>query len=280
MEWALDAFYDDYPRVEEAFARTLDQSLAPRGPDVVYEVAEALGLPSTATVVDAGCGEGRDVVALHDRFGWSVVGIDPVARHLELTREAAGPLPLAAGRLEALPLADRSVDLVWCREVLSHVPALEAAFTEVHRVLRPGGRALVAQVCRTEHLGADEATGVLAFLGRHPPADEVDAAVAAAGLVVDEHIVLGSEGGEWAEERSGAGTRRLLHAARLLRDPDRYVAEFGRSAYEIMLGDCLWHVYRMIGKLSGSLRVLSRQGQRHGPGKAREKARPSSASPP
>ncbi len=258
MDVSLEAFYDDYPRVEEAFARALDESLDPRGPDLVYEVAGALGLPPEATVVDVGCGEGRDLVGLARHFGWAVIGVDPVGRHLELARAAGGTI--TAGVVEALPLGDATVDLVWCREVLSHVPHLGRAFGEVRRVLRPGGRALVAQVCRTDRLLPGEATGLLSLLGDHPSSEELEAAVADAGLRVDERHVLGSEGGEWSEERSAAGTRRLLHAARLLRDPERYVAGFGRSAYEIMLGDCLWHVYRMIGKLSGSVSVLSRPG--------------------
>ena len=253
----LETFYDDYPRIEDAFGRALDESLDPRGPELVYEVAGSLGLPPGATAVDVGCGEGRDVAELHGRFGWSVVGVDPVPRHLELAREG-GSSRLAAGFVEALPLADASVDLVWCREVLSHVPVLERAFAEVRRVLRPGGRAVVVQVCRTEWLTPGEATGVLSFLGDHPSEAELVAAVGAARLHVDQRTVLAGEWGERAEERSGAGTRRLIHAARLLRDPDRYVAAFGRAAYEIMLGDCLWHVYRMIGKLSGSVLVLSR----------------------
>jgi SAM-dependent methyltransferase len=167
-------------------------------------------------------------------------------------------VPLAVGVVEALPLPDGAADVVWCREVLSLVGDLAAAFAEVHRVLRPGGRAVVVQVCRTERLAAAEATGVLASLGDHPSFDEIGAAVQATGLRVDERIVLAGEGGEWGEERHGTPGRRLLHAARLLRDPERYVARFGRTNYEIMLGDCLWHVHRMTGGLSGSIWVLSR----------------------
>ena len=55
--------------------------------------------------------------------------------------------------------------------------------------------------------------------------------------------------GELAEEETGKPGRRLLWAARLLRDPERYVARFGRTNDEVMLGDCLWHVYAMVGKL-------------------------------
>jgi SAM-dependent methyltransferase len=260
MEPSLEVFYEDWHRIEEAFLGVLDESLHPRSPDVVYDVAAALDVTGTATVLDVGCGEGRFAVALHRRFGWSVLGVDPVTGQLEQARAAAGRNRFAAGVIEALPVATSSVDLVWCREVLSHVPDLDRAFAEVGRVLGPGGRALVSQVCRTERLVPEEATGVLAGLARHPSADEVDAAAAATGLAVDRRIVLASEGGEWGEERRPAGTSRLLHAARLLRDPDRYIAQFGRTAYEIMLGDTFWHVYRMIGKLSGLIWVLSRPG--------------------
>ncbi len=51
--------------------------------------------------------------------------------------------------------------------------------------------------------------------------------------------------------------RHLLHAARLLREPEQYIAQFGKQNYDIKLGDCLWHVYRMIGKLSSHVYLLS-----------------------
>jgi hypothetical protein len=48
-----------------------------------------------------------------------------------------------------------------------------------------------------------------------------------------------------------------LHAARLLREPERYITRFGKQNYDIKPGDCLWHVYRMIGKLSSRVYLLS-----------------------
>ena len=58
--------------------------------------------------------------------------------------------------------------------------------------------------------------------------------------------------------RADRGGRRLLHAARLLRAPGGYVSRFGQAAYDIMPSDCLWHIYRMIGKLSPRVYVLAR----------------------
>jgi len=84
-----------------------------------------------------------------------------------------------------------------------------------------------------------------------------EAAIEAAGLRIVQRIVLDSEWGEYAQESSGAGGRQLLHAARLLRDPSQYIRRFGQANYDIALADCLWHIYRMIGKLSARVYLLS-----------------------
>jgi hypothetical protein len=63
--------------------------------------------------------------------------------------------------------------------------------------------------------------------------------------------------GEWSQEHQGKPGRKLLQAARLIRDPDRYLERFGRASYDLMLGDCLWHVYAMIGKLTRRVYLLT-----------------------
>ena len=40
------------------------------------------------------------------------------------------------------------------------------------------------------------------------------------------------------------------------REPERYRAEFGDAAYDVMLGDCRWQVYRTMGKLGARIDVL------------------------
>jgi ubiquinone/menaquinone biosynthesis C-methylase UbiE len=94
-------------------------------------------------VLDLGCGTGRFVAALREA-GADPVGVDLAETALERARRN---VPGADLRLVApdgsLPLGHGEVDLVWCSEVLEHVPDTVAFLTEVRRVLRNGGRLLV-----------------------------------------------------------------------------------------------------------------------------------------
>jgi len=269
----LDEFYDDFPRVEEAFHAALDESLSPRGPDLLYDIVEGFGLPSGSLVADVGCGEGGHSLRLAERFDLTVVGLDPVARQIEVAQTAAAARPelrasFEEGSAEALPLEDGTVDLIWCRDVLEIVADLDRAYSEFARVMRADSRALVYQAFAGARLEPPEAEWLWRTMGVVPTSADratTEHAISAAGLRVDDRIELSLEWGEWAEEQSGKPGRRLLWAARLLRDPQRYVEQFGRAAYEIMLGDCLWHVYGMIGKLDRGVYVLSKPSVSHGP---------------
>jgi SAM-dependent methyltransferase len=261
---SLDESYDDYPRIEEAFQRRLDETLDPRGPDSLWDFFASLHPAPGQVVVDVGCGEGDDAIELARRFGVSVVAVDPVQRHVDVGRERAGAggvaVTFATGVAERIPLDDEAADLLWCKEALMYTD-LDAACAEFARVLRPRGRGLVYPVCTGPNMTDDEAREFWrsAVSARSVRPEDVAQAITATGLSLTGRIDLGGEWGEYAQERSGAAGRRLLHAARLLRAPDRYVEEFGETAYRIMLGDCLWHVYRMVGKLYGAVLLFERR---------------------
>jgi SAM-dependent methyltransferase len=256
---SIDQSYDDFPRIEEAFRRRLDETLDPRGPAHLWDLFAGLRPQRGDLVVDVGCGEGDDAVELARRFDVAVLGVDPVARHVEVGRERAAVagledrVRLELGTAERLPLGAGAAALAWSKEVLMYAD-LGNAFAELRRVLRPGGGGLVYQVCTGPAMGDEEAAAFWreAAAASSVRPDDLAAAIEAAGLSVAERVDYGSEWGEAASERSGEPGRRLVHAARLLRAPDRYVEEFGEAAYRIMLGDCLWHVYRMIGRLAGA----------------------------
>jgi SAM-dependent methyltransferase len=254
---------DSYDLVEEQFNQELDGSLSPSGPDSLFEYVAGMALSPGAVAVDAGCGEGEFAIELATRFGFQVTGVDPVPRCVQTARlnvPPGCPVTFTVGTAEQLPLPSGSADLVWCRDVLCLVEDLDGAYREFRRVLKPGGRAVIYQMFTTSRLEPHEAAFLLPVMGCWAPSmrpEHTEAAINRAGLRVDRCVPLGSEWGEYYQEHSPHRGRHLLHAARLLRDPERYITQFGQQNYDIKLGDCLWHIYRMIGKLSGRVYLLS-----------------------
>ncbi|MCF6379822.1 methyltransferase domain-containing protein [Nocardioides KLBMP 9356] len=270
MAWDRDFLYDRYPRLEEAFAARLDESLSPRGPSMLLQVVRELDLPPDSRVVDVGCGGGAHAFRLATHFGFRVLGIDPVQRHLDLAREArrsevpeiASRVSFERGTATRIPVPDASIDLVWCRDVMVHVEDPAEAMLEHARVLRPGAYVVAHQVVATDLLAPEEADELFDVRGVVPASADprvLDDAIAASGLEVVGTIDLAGEWAEWAEEHDGQGGRALLRLARLLRDPERYRAEFGDAAYDVMVSDCRWHVFQMSGKLAGRIDVLRRR---------------------
>jgi SAM-dependent methyltransferase len=250
--------YDD---IEEAFQARLDESLDPRGPASLYDLVRSLDLAPGSTVVDLGCGRGKDARALAD-MGLRVHGVDLEARALADAVAHGGDVTYTRATIERVPLADACADLVWCKEMLMF-PDLDVALGEIKRVLRSGAFGLVYQVMIGPRMSDDDA---LAFAsvdvgwgpGHSIRPEGMAAAIARAGLAVRERVDFMGEWGEYAQEQRGEPARRLVHASRLLRDPDRYVAEFGREHYDTMLTDCFWHVERMLGRLTGVAFVIQR----------------------
>ena len=106
-----------------------------------------------ATVLDLGCGAGTDLLIAAQMIGseGKAIGIDMTASMLERARESARTMGLEnvelhEGLIESLPLEDESVDVVISNGVIDLVPDKEAVFSEIDRVLRPGGRLQIADV--------------------------------------------------------------------------------------------------------------------------------------
>ncbi len=106
------------------------------------------------TVADIGCGAGMDLLLAALRVGMSgrVIGVDMTEAMRERATEAAreiglaGRIEIRSGDAESLPLADGSADVVISNGVLNLTTDKERAFSEIERVLRPGGRLLLADI--------------------------------------------------------------------------------------------------------------------------------------
>ena len=97
-------------------------------------------------VLEIGCGLGTDG-AQFARAGAHYTGVDLTEAAIDLARRRFDLSGLKGefqvSDAENLDFADDTFDLVYSHGVLHHTPDIEAAVHEIHRVLKPGGRAMV-----------------------------------------------------------------------------------------------------------------------------------------
>jgi SAM-dependent methyltransferase len=168
--------------VASLYARVATEPSGPfhfhRGPQYAaerlgYDASELDSLPSLATasfagvgnpllvdplepgetVLDVGCGGGMDLLLAARRVGarGRAIGIDMTPEMLERAGAAAlaaglSHVELHRGEAQSIPLPSEFADAVISNGVLNLTPDKHGAFTEIVRVLRPGGRLLLADI--------------------------------------------------------------------------------------------------------------------------------------
>jgi SAM-dependent methyltransferase len=113
-------------------------------PDVLefwlQTISAALGNVPINDILDLGCGAGRYSAALAGHFKAAVIAVDPSEKMLaEASKKERDDVLFLQGSAEAVPLRDKTVDLVFISMVFHHLKDPMKAARECRRVLREGG---------------------------------------------------------------------------------------------------------------------------------------------
>ncbi len=136
----FDSTAEDYDRMERILA--LGSGVRYRG-----QALERAGLRAGMRVVDVGVGTGlvaREAARIAGHASL-VIGVDPSPGMMANAKVPPG-VALVAGSAEAIPYPDAHFDFLSMGYALRHISDLSVAFTEFHRVLKPGGRLCLLEI--------------------------------------------------------------------------------------------------------------------------------------
>ncbi len=143
----LSSFVEEGYERMEGYTKDADLSLGCGMPTAFASLAPG------ETVVDLGSGAGNDAFIAARAVGTQgrVIGIDMTPEMIakanaNAAKLGAGNVEFRLGEIEALPVDDASADVVISNCVLNLVPDKKRAFSEIRRILKPGGRFTVSDI--------------------------------------------------------------------------------------------------------------------------------------
>jgi ubiquinone/menaquinone biosynthesis C-methylase UbiE len=145
------------------------------------------------TVLDHACGAGMDLLLAARRVGLGgrAIGVDMTSGMRASARQSAQEAGLGEivdireGYFEALPVDDESVDVVISNGVVNLSPDKTRVFTEIYRVLKPGGRLYLADIVVQRELRLEARNNLdlwAAYIGGAVPQSELAELTARVGL--------------------------------------------------------------------------------------------------
>ncbi len=234
-------------KVREEFTRQAERfasAPAVTEDELTERFVQAAG-PDPGGVLDVACGPGIVSAALAPRAR-EVVGLDVTPEMLSKARqrcEAAGlrNVSFREGSATDLPFAEDAFDTVVTRLAIHHFSEPRQVLGEISRVLRPGGRLVLADIVSSENPEESALHNALEVL-RDPshvrmlPASELRALVGEAGLTIEAEFDLGS-----AARVRGMGCHRRRPGTHRAAPPDRPRPGRGRTARRHRLIAGRWH---------------------------------------
>lgn len=178
---------------------------------------------SIKTIIDLGCGTGRFTAALAQRFGASVIGVDPSEKMLaQAATKAANPsVEFRRGSAESLPCEDRSADMIFASMAFHHFKSKSSAAHECRRVLRPTGVVFIRNSSKERQFPYDRYfPNYNSSLGYLPSSDEIATAFCDNGFKLKRHQAIPHTMARTTAELAEKAAFRADTTLQLLSDAD------------------------------------------------------------
>jgi len=207
-------------RIRQSFkgqALTMSAAAVFNAQDVLEALVQASGQGPGRRCIDVGCGPGIVLEALARRGG-EVVGVDATPEMVHQARERCRQAKLAnvqamVGLGEKLPFPDRHFDAAVSRVTLHHVQDPHAVLAEMTRILKPGGRSVVADIVSSDLPAESDLHNALEII-RDPSHTRM--------LPRSAFLALGQPHGlRLVEQRQWVQHREFGEWMRIVNDPDR-----------------------------------------------------------
>jgi 2-polyprenyl-3-methyl-5-hydroxy-6-metoxy-1,4-benzoquinol methylase len=192
---------------------------------------------SSLHLLDVGSSSGIIDNFLADFFG-QVSGIDidePAMAHAQASFDKPN-LSFSHGDAMALTQADNSIDVVVCSHVYEHVPDAGQMFSEIYRVLRPGGFCYFSGNNRVMLMEPHYRLPLLSVLPR--PLAHLYMRLAGKGKYYHEKHVS-----YWALKKLCAGFTITDYSARVIADPDAFAVDYMLSS-----GSLKWRLANFVAR--------------------------------
>ena len=190
METKASNVQSTYDSIAEEYAKRVYGELAHKPLDRELLDRFAANVGQAGKICDLGCGPGHVASYLAQR-GADVCGIDFSARMVEIAGRLNPEIQFSQGDMFHLGVEDGCWAGIAAMYSIIHIPFLDlpAAFREMHRVLRPGGRLLVGFHAGTDTIHLDEWWSIPVLINAYffEP-DDIVTLLEQAGFIVREVI--------------------------------------------------------------------------------------------
>lgn len=195
----------------------LGQSFHPGGPKLTHSLAIATLISPDSHVLDVACGNGNSARVIAADFGATVTGCDYSAINLERAKQASHAANLRAktryvrSAAEDLPFASSCFDVAVCECSLCLFANMDTALSQLHRVLKPGGRIGISDFYLNSPIpqSLEGLLGQVLCVSGAPSAEGYRQAIERAGF---EHVRLRLV--NWTLSEMIERVRRRLHSLR------------------------------------------------------------------